>query len=504
MIIMIGCSVEKQNKEILTSTFKGDKEAKKLAQQSYLERNKYVELTETEIKDIIRKNVGELEERFKALQSEHHDWLGQNWLNDSSIDQVAYDDAITIIKEYIKDIVSEEWVKDKIPTYLEAYWCECDGFDLITADVKQDDFAPRFQIEYQSKGHFEVSYIQYESVYTPGGTKKLSYLKDNETWKLDCEQWISPEEQSLNITIEDLQRDLNPDYKKVEDVTIDGEEFLIYESDDGQRYAINIRDSSENYDLTTEHNEEITEIKEAEEAEKEKKRAEEEKAAKEQSDSEAKKTESKQKEKQKQPNVQSPLANYETIEKEHIDGEDEIIVSYPYFSETILDDIITPDMAGRFNDAMDKLDALVKSREELDYVERFLYKVSFDNPFITEDFISIKFIESIYEGGTHGEYWSDPFNYDLKNNKVITLETILKEKDIDLETISDLTIRQIESGEVDIVYFEDKLEEALSPEIENFKDFVLRDNSIIFHFQPYHVGTYYARIVEVEIDWDAF
>src|SRR5690625_6943792 len=49
-------------------------------------------------------------------------------------------------------------------------------------------------------------------------------------------------------------------------------------------------------------------------------------------------------------------------------------------------------------------------------------------------------------------------------------------------------------------YFEDKLEEALSPEIENFKDFVLRDNSIIFHFQPYHVGPYSTGIVEVEID----
>jgi len=139
--------------------------------------------------------------------------------------------------------------------------------------------------------------------------------------------------------------------------------------------------------------------------------------------------------------------------------------------------------------------------------DRFSIDVS--TSIVRNDSNVISFKMDIYEfsGGAHGNTGTYTFNYDIKNQKEITLLDIGKGDTQLLQKISnkarvllraDLAKRsEIKPEEVDT----DMLNSGTTPEVENFSLFTLpQDGKITFHFPSYQVAPYVFGPSEITLD----
>jgi hypothetical protein len=107
---------------------------------------------------------------------------------------------------------------------------------------------------------------------------------------------------------------------------------------------------------------------------------------------------------------------------------------------------------------------------------------------INENYIS--FVERLYyyTGGAHGINETYAFNYDLKNNKEITIMDFLGNSQNAMDELSELARgdvnSQLEAAGLGIDYFASGLE----PTEENFRNFTFNYNSLTVYFQQYQVA----------------
>lgn len=118
---------------------------------------------------------------------------------------------------------------------------------------------------------------------------------------------------------------------------------------------------------------------------------------------------------------------------------------------------------------------------------------------LTNKTISILFTKDRYiSGAAHPIMGYDVLNYDLKNNKQISLADIFKDYPDYLEKISEYCkqILAVKVGEFGLN------EDGVSADEENFKKFIIKDNSVVILFEPYQVAAYAAGSQEVEVPFD--
>jgi len=106
-----------------------------------------------------------------------------------------------------------------------------------------------------------------------------------------------------------------------------------------------------------------------------------------------------------------------------------------------------------------------------------------------EKYLSLEIIYNEYTGGAHGNYFTDYINYDLAEEKSLSLGEIMK-RDVDYMTVLEEAIAEAiadkrtssEYGDALHSWYEGLEEETLS--------FSIQTEGLGIHFQPYEIGPY--------------
>lgn len=207
------------------------------------------------------------------------------------------------------------------------------------------------------------------------------------------------------------------------------------------------------------------------------------------------------------------LSNYETVTLEEKDEYKEIVIAYPKFSYEPIDSLLSKEMESQLDGHIEEAEKdLMGARDpdSLDYGKKYSFTSEFREPVITDEFVSIYFDAYVYMGGVHGMPLSTDFNFDLKENKLLTLDEVLESHGTSLETISDIVADELLYSEkfseyrgdpVTYTYRADVKKET-EPVENNFHTFTLTEESIIFYKQYYSLFPNAAGIVDVEVKWD--
>lgn len=101
-----------------------------------------------------------------------------------------------------------------------------------------------------------------------------------------------------------------------------------------------------------------------------------------------------------------------------------------------------------------------------------------------------------YTGGAHGNTAFRTFNFNLNEEREITLDDLLD--DAGLETVEPIARQQLQDrlGEM---LDADWLEEGTAPNPQNYQHFVLTPEAIVFYFPPYQVAPYAAGTQSVAV-----
>lgn len=137
----------------------------------------------------------------------------------------------------------------------------------------------------------------------------------------------------------------------------------------------------------------------------------------------------------------------------------------------------------------------------------FYFGMSWEPTQLNSKYISFVLHLGVYEGGANGNEMVFAFNYDLLNNKEITLSDLLGDYPDYLKTISDYTIRELESNipkEENTDILKDMLNEGAGPKEDNFKNFTFTDKIINLYFSKYDVLPGYFGEQEVHIPRSIF
>lgn len=132
------------------------------------------------------------------------------------------------------------------------------------------------------------------------------------------------------------------------------------------------------------------------------------------------------------------------------------------------------------------------------------YELSIDynvNRFSSE-IVSFKFDVYMYTGGAHTIHEIYTKTYNLESEKELILSDLFKEDSEYLDVISNLSYEQlVQSDRLGDLFIEDWVQEGTSPQEENFKNFALNENSIIFFFPTLQVGPWVAGEQYVEFEF---
>jgi putative hemolysin len=121
----------------------------------------------------------------------------------------------------------------------------------------------------------------------------------------------------------------------------------------------------------------------------------------------------------------------------------------------------------------------------------------FYEPFeVNNDFVSIRFEISKDTGGAHPFDFSQSFNYDLKNGKVISLSDLLSPGYIN--NLSESSIQYLLKMNKESEFSdEESIKEGAGPEEENYSVFTFNKEAIVFYFDQEEVAPYSAGRQEV-------
>ena len=112
-------------------------------------------------------------------------------------------------------------------------------------------------------------------------------------------------------------------------------------------------------------------------------------------------------------------------------------------------------------------------------------------------------IESFY-GGAHPDHEIWTISYDTKNNKVITIDSLLKKYPNILNKLSNNAYNLLKNNPklMESSYSKDMLIDGTKPLKENFNSFAFTDKGLIIFFQRYQIAPYSMGDFHVIIPYD--
>lgn len=140
--------------------------------------------------------------------------------------------------------------------------------------------------------------------------------------------------------------------------------------------------------------------------------------------------------------------------------------------------------------------------------EKFYASITWKFDRMDDKYISITLNAYEFSGGAHGSATVHSINYDVKNNKLMTLADLYPGKPDYLKKISD---GAIESLNAQLLAQEDgtqnvalrmQIEEGAGPDLKNFEAFTHNENVLTIYFQQYQVGPYAIGMPKVELPID--
>src|SRR5690625_2536262 len=210
------------------------------------------ELTEEEEQQTINEKIEERERIMQAIKEEKKEWWTQSWSLDREDEGEEFQAAVSVVRESLAAIMTENALNEVAELYTRMYFCQCDWI----ADL-EDDVGSRIEIIEQSEDHFQVKSITLVELglHAQGGSTNLwEFQREGNTWKLDQHKSISPDEEPLKLTFEDLKEAFDNRIEFVEEIEYEGEEYIVTLYDSGVYSSWNISDGSDSYELNRKYN----------------------------------------------------------------------------------------------------------------------------------------------------------------------------------------------------------------------------------------------------------
>ncbi|WP_029425269.1 hypothetical protein [Alkalibacillus haloalkaliphilus] len=215
------------------------------------------ELSLEEVREIIEQREEEEEKILEQVLDNHfHDFSGVNWGVEVGEDDQEFDKAVGIVREELSEVMTADMLDEEAETITIATFCECDAYYSGMESVDA-----RLEIVEQTEEYFQVKFLSIEpmGMDEQGGIQNVwdFKLEDQDTWKLDQKQAISPEEEPLNLTVDDMKEVYNNwgnSVEFVEEREYEDENYLVFKDSNDFYNVWNVKDASTNYDLRSEYN----------------------------------------------------------------------------------------------------------------------------------------------------------------------------------------------------------------------------------------------------------
>lgn len=127
--------------------------------------------------------------------------------------------------------------------------------------------------------------------------------------------------------------------------------------------------------------------------------------------------------------------------------------------------------------------------------------VGYSVQWATDDLISIRFTNGIFEGGAHPNYFSKTLNFDLKSGREINLPDLFLPKSNYLKAISDYSIADLKTRVGDMSD-DEWLKTGAGAKAENYSSWNLTKKGLMINFDPYQVAAYAAGMQTVIVPYD--
>ncbi len=130
---------------------------------------------------------------------------------------------------------------------------------------------------------------------------------------------------------------------------------------------------------------------------------------------------------------------------------------------------------------------------------QYALDITYDTVTHSADIYTLLLTVYPYMGGAHGSQAILPYTFDLKNNKVLTLDDIFTNTDEALKQIEPLAQDAVKTAIGADMVQDDMLSAGTAPTADNYQYFALDKDAITFYFQQYQVGPYAIGIQQVTI-----
>ena len=116
----------------------------------------------------------------------------------------------------------------------------------------------------------------------------------------------------------------------------------------------------------------------------------------------------------------------------------------------------------------------------------------------SEDIVSIQFNIYEYSGGAHGNIYFETFTFDLANQKILNFDDLFQEEFDPLVTIAPIVQADLETQLGDMTDSQ-WIQDGTGSNPNNYRNFIITGESLIFLFPPYQVAAYVAGPQSVTI-----
>lgn len=196
--------------------------------------------------------------------------------------------------------------------------------------------------------------------------------------------------------------------------------------------------------------------------------------------------------------VKEVYNNTDQFEIKEIKGQEEYqlnafypVTKYDTFNKAILEKVTT------------RVDDFKKQAAELkglDMYKNLSFDMNFDVYDSNDSMISVVFHIFTYLGGAHPFDEVETLTYDFKTNKMVTIEDLMKKNNNLLTVLSNFSYGKLKDETRIKEYSTDEwLKKGLEPKKENYKNFAVEKDDIIFYFGRYELGPYVAGSFQLAV-----
>lgn len=112
--------------------------------------------------------------------------------------------------------------------------------------------------------------------------------------------------------------------------------------------------------------------------------------------------------------------------------------------------------------------------------------------YLTKNYVSYVFYTSVYEGGAHPNNTIYTINYDKENNKIVTINDLIRTNPNILNLFSTKSREELlKKEEFNDPNIKQMMIEGTKPISNNYKNFVFTKEGIMILFEQYQVAPYY-------------